>query len=214
MELSLTGQILDFASAVVLGGFLGFVYDCMRIIRGRLPLRAVTAVLDGLFWIVCAMTVFWFAMRHGDGELRLFVLTAVLIGIVFYFCLLSAFVRTVGFILADGAAELAGVLLRPVIAILKIIHKIFTNLFSFCRKWYILLAKQLKRRRRPRGEGDEKAQGEPAGQAGHPRFRHMVGHDAHQPPRADQRKKSRIRRFGKPARGAKTPHGDRSQYRI
>ncbi|MDR0293364.1 MAG: spore cortex biosynthesis protein YabQ, partial [Oscillospiraceae bacterium] len=123
MEVSLLGQTAEFAAALLLGAGLGFVYDCMRVIRGRLPLRAVTAALDVLFWGVCAAAAFWFAMSFGGGELRIFSLVAMMGGIVAYFCLLSVFVRAVGFTAADGVIELFRVLLHPFWVILKKIHK-------------------------------------------------------------------------------------------
>jgi hypothetical protein len=163
MDISLISQTAEFALALLLGAGLGFVYDCMRIARGRIPLRGVTAALDMLFWAVCAGASFWFAMSVGGGKLRLFAMLAIALGIIVYFSLLSVFVRAVGFVIADGIIELFRVVFRPVFAVLKKINKIFIKTFSFLLKWRIIVAMRLKWK-----EGaDEKVKKKEQRDAGH-----------------------------------------------
>jgi spore cortex biosynthesis protein YabQ len=146
MGVSLISQASEFALASLLGAGLGFVYDCMRIMRGRIPLRGITAVLDLLFWAVCAGAAFWFAMSAGGGELRIFAAVAIALGIAAYFSLLSGFVRAVGFVIADGIIELFRVIFRPVFAVLKIICEFFVKTFAFFEKWRIMELARMKRK--------------------------------------------------------------------
>jgi hypothetical protein len=217
MNVSLPGQAAEFALALLLGAGLGFIYDCMRIVRGRLPLRGVTMALDGVFCLFCAAAAFWFAMGSGGGELRLSSIVAVTFGVILYFYLLSGFVRSVGFVLADGAIELFSVFSRPFISVIKIIHKIFTKGFSFMKKCHIIMAERKIRRKKAHGsrKKEGKKQEEIAGQTGDPHFRRMVGGHARQPSGADKPKKSRKRRYRSPARGAEDPQHDAGGgYRI
>lgn len=191
METSLYGQLFEVAAALLLGAGMGFVYDCMKIIRGRLPMRWLTALLDILFWVVCAAMAFWFAMTFGGGELRLFSLLAMALGIVVYFLLLSVYIRAAGFSLIDGAAELFRLLFRPFAAVGKIIHKILTKLFPFVRKWHIL-REERARRKLEQGELDT-YETSMAEETGNPHIRGMVGGHSRVAARANQQKKGRKR---------------------
>jgi hypothetical protein len=207
MEISLPAQMAEFAFALLLGAGFGFMYDCMRIVRGRLPLRGVTMVLDGLFCLFCAAAAFWFAMSFGGGRLRLSSIIAVSFGVILYFYLLSAFVRSVGFVLIDGVIELFRVVFRPFISISKKIHKILTKSFSFLKKCHIIRAERKKRRKKPGGTGKKKnkTQEEIAGQTGDSHLRRMVGDHLGKPSGADQPKASRKRRHRSRAGRAEDP---------
>ena len=59
---SVSGQAAFFGGAVLLGGGVGVLYDLFRVIRVRIGLRAVGAVLDLLFWTAATAAE---AMRVG-----------------------------------------------------------------------------------------------------------------------------------------------------
>jgi spore cortex biosynthesis protein YabQ len=210
MEISLYGQLYEVAAALLLGVGMGFVYDCMRIVRGRLPLRFVTALLDILFWIVCAAMAFWFAMTFGGGELQIFSLGAMALGIVVYFLLLSVFIRAAGFAVIDGAAELIRVIFIPLKLIGKKIHIFLTKLFPFVRRWHILREEhkiaELRNRETKRGAKEK----ELAGKAGHTGIRGVVGGDAYNAAGANQQTKSRKRGAGGKSGGAAAAGGNPS----
>jgi hypothetical protein len=218
MDVSLISQASEFALALLLGAGLGFVYDCMRIARGRIPLRGVTAALDLLFWATCAGASFWFAMGVGGGELRLFAMLAIALGIVAYFSLLSVFVRAVGFVIADGVIELFRVVFRPFFAVLKKIHKILIKTFSFFLKWRIMEAIRLKRKEGTDERGKEKRQGAPgqAGQAVHSRdFRRLRRRGDFQPLGPDNPAEGGNGGTAVPGGGAEAPQrGAGRGYRV
>jgi hypothetical protein len=217
MEISLLEQAVEFALALMLGVCLGFLYDTMRIIRGRLPLKAVTAILDGLYWLACAAAVFWFTMSFGGGELRLSSVIAVILGVIAYFCLFSVYVRAVGFALADGAIELFRVIFRPIMYAVKKINKFLTNVFSFLEKWRIIVDERKKRRKNPNGTGKtkEQKQKEIAGQSGDSHIRRLGGDNPHRPSGADQREEKRGRRTGSAGGGTEdTQRGALGGYRL
>jgi spore cortex biosynthesis protein YabQ len=206
MEVSLHGQLLEFAAALLMGAGMGFVYDCMRIVRGRVPLRIVTAMLDLLFWLTCAAMAFWFAMTFGSGELREFSLLAMGLGIVAYFLLLSVFVRAVGFAVVDGATELIRVLTLPFVFVAKKIHKVLTKLFPFIQRWHIL------REERKNGDTErrkhETKEKTLAGQAGDFGVCGVVSPHSGGVAGSNQQTQKRKRRTGKVPNGAGAPERD------
>ncbi len=137
MDISITGQGLEFLYSILMGVGLGIVYDVMRIFRGRIRFWIITAILDVVFWAVCSFAAFWFAMGIGGGQLRLFAMAGIAVGAAIHFLLLSRPVRAVGFFLADGTITLVQILLVPVNALLSVWQRVcrgFLKTFSYMDK--------------------------------------------------------------------------------
>ena len=62
MEISIILQARQAVAAIVLGICAGLLYDFFRALRRRFPSASFTAVLDALFWIICAFSAFLFGM--------------------------------------------------------------------------------------------------------------------------------------------------------
>ena len=103
MEVSLAGQAQAFLGALVLGGGMGLVYDLFRLFRLRLPVRALGALLDLIYWPLGVCALFIYAVAAGDGEVRLYLMLGIALGSLCYFRLFSLYARVLGDKLADLA---------------------------------------------------------------------------------------------------------------
>ena len=74
-EISLKGQLLSFAAALVLGAALCLFYDILRALRstGFNSFAAVT-VTDVFFWLTAAVLTFLLLLGLSGGEIRGYVL--------------------------------------------------------------------------------------------------------------------------------------------
>lgn len=76
--------------ALVMGIFVTFVYDILRIMRRVFPHSGFMTSLEDLgFWIYCAAEVFLLMYQMSDGTLRWFAVLGALVGIVVYKKLVS-----------------------------------------------------------------------------------------------------------------------------
>ena len=71
--------------ALLMGIFITFVYDILRILRRVVPHNGFMVSLEDLiFWIYCAEKVFLMMYHESDGNLRWFAVIGALIGMLLY----------------------------------------------------------------------------------------------------------------------------------
>lgn len=110
--------------ALLMGIFITFVYDIIRIFRRVVSHNSFFVSLEDLgFWIYCGGTVFLLMYHESNGELRWFAVMGAVGGMLFYGKLVSPFfVKYVSLILSR-LLEIAGKalrwLLRPLGALLR-----------------------------------------------------------------------------------------------
>lgn len=76
--------------ALLMGVFITFVYDILRIIRRVFPHgNFMISLEDMLFWIYCAVKVFVLMYTESNGTLRWFAILGALVGMLAYKKLLS-----------------------------------------------------------------------------------------------------------------------------
>ena len=147
----MSAQLILFLQSILLGAALGLLYDFLRAIRRRGGGELLLTVLDGLYAIASACTIFFFVMA-GDGELRLFVLLGALGGAILHFCLFSG-------PMAPLWDFWLGIFLLPWKFMVNIMKKIGTfckKLFSFWKRWFTIIATRVPRpRRRVKKKGEE-----------------------------------------------------------
>lgn len=87
--------------ALLMGSFITFVYDILRIFRRVFPHRNFLVSLEDLcFWIYCGGEVFLLMYHESDGTLRWFAVLGALVGMLLYRQLISPwFVKYVSFAL-------------------------------------------------------------------------------------------------------------------
>lgn len=103
--------------AVLTGMFITIVYDGLIILRRVIAHKAwVESFEDLVFWIFCAIYVFMWLYREGDGTLRWFAVAGALTGMLLY-------KKTISHFFVKTAVWLLGWLL-------KILGKVFGVLFA------------------------------------------------------------------------------------
>lgn len=71
--------------AVIMGIFITFVYDLLRIFRRVVPHNRFWVSLEDLgFWIYCAAEVFMLMYRESNGSLRWFAVLGAMVGMLAY----------------------------------------------------------------------------------------------------------------------------------
>lgn len=71
--------------ALLMGIFITFVYDILRIFRRVIPHGGFMVSLEDLgFWIYCAAEVFLMMYHESDGNLRWFAVIGALVGMLLY----------------------------------------------------------------------------------------------------------------------------------
>lgn len=84
------GENIFLLHAFLLGVFITFIYDLLRIFRRVIPHSAFFVSLeDLLFWIYCAGEVFLMMYHESDGTLRWFAVGGALFGMFLYKKILS-----------------------------------------------------------------------------------------------------------------------------
>ena len=105
------------------GILCAFLYDCFKIIRHTFRTgKAVTFLLDMLFWILSAFCVFGMLLYANYGRIRLFELLAVLLGAALYFLSISGPI-------VWGGTFLFSYLIRSVFFVCKLLVFPFRMLF-------------------------------------------------------------------------------------
>ena len=76
--------------ALLMGIFITFVYDILRIFRRVVPHKGFFVSLEDLvFWIYCAAEVFLMMYHESDGNLRWFAVIGAMVGMLLYKKLVS-----------------------------------------------------------------------------------------------------------------------------
>lgn len=104
--------------ALLMGIFITFVYDVIRICRRVVPHNSFFVSLEDLgFWIYCGGSVFMLMYHESNGELRWFAVFGAIGGMLLYKKLVSPlFVKYVSFVLSkmlEGLGKVLGWLFHP-----------------------------------------------------------------------------------------------------
>lgn len=99
--------------AFLMGAFITFVYDLLRILRRVIPHAAFFVSLEDIsFWIYCGAEVFLLMYHESDGSLRWFAVMGAMAGMFLYKKLISGlFVKYVSLVL-NKILEILGKILR------------------------------------------------------------------------------------------------------
>lgn len=110
--------------AFLLGIFITFVYDLLRILRRVLPHgKFWVSAEDFVFWIFCGVEVFLLMQRESNGTLRWFAVLGAFAGMILYKKTLSGFlVKRVSCLLKKLLAmitKIGAFLFRPAVLLKK-----------------------------------------------------------------------------------------------
>lgn len=125
MELSISGQALDFLLSCLLGVGLGALYDVFRILRlafwhGKI----IISIQDIVFFVLAAISSFLFMLFRCEGQLRFYVLLGELLGFVVYYF-------TVGFLVIRMSKCIINWVKKILFFLYKIFIRPFVKLFVF-----------------------------------------------------------------------------------
>ena len=115
MAISVTDQAMAFLGALALGGALGVLYDLFRLVRVRLKLRALGALLDLGYWALAVLALFGYCLAAGNGDVRIYLILGIALGGGLYFLTLSLLFRRLGDKLWDIFVFLGKLCLKPLI---------------------------------------------------------------------------------------------------
>ena len=127
------------AQAAALGLAVGLLYDLFRVLRVRVALPLLGAVLDLSFWIIVTVALFVWSQQAWRGEIRLYGIFFLFGGGVLYFWLISTWMLKIGYFLADAAALVWRILTLPLAAAGKLqkkTKKFAKNSFHFAQEWF------------------------------------------------------------------------------
>lgn len=110
--------------ALIMGIFVTFVYDILRIMRRVFPHSGfMTSLEDLVFWVYCAAEVFLLMYQMSDGTLRWFAVLGAMVGIIVYKKLVSPWFVKYTSLALRKVVEILGRMLRflfrPVRALLR-----------------------------------------------------------------------------------------------
>jgi len=107
----MTGENEFLLHSLLMGVFIPFVYDFLRIFRRVIPHGTFLVSLeDFVFWVYCGSEVFLMMYHESDGTLRWFAVVGAMVGMVLYRKLFSGFfVKYTSWLLC----KLLGAVARP-----------------------------------------------------------------------------------------------------
>lgn len=115
MNVSVTGQTLEFIYSGALGIGLGIAYDIFRLFRVHLRAgRILTGVFDVIYWLVAIAALLFFVLTVSGGKMRWYVLLGAFCGGFIYMCTVSyLFFRTLDIII-KVVVRLLHVAVKPI----------------------------------------------------------------------------------------------------
>lgn len=136
MSQDIINEVSFFLGAVFMGIVITFCYDFLLILRRLMRHNGFfVSMEDFLFWVTCAVVVFYMLYRENNGVLRWFAVVGAAIGMVLYKMIIGKhFVHIVSGILMKQISllrKIIGFILRP---FRWMLHKMKKIILFFSRK--------------------------------------------------------------------------------
>lgn len=121
----MSSQVTLFLLTVVLGIFIGFIFDIFRVIRKIIKHKDFFIFIeDTIYWLIVSFLMFYFMLNKNNGEIRFFSFIGVCIGMVLYFYTISNWVINISITVISTIKKILAVILKIVISPIKIIFNI------------------------------------------------------------------------------------------
>lgn len=131
-------QIWEICAALLLGVFLGLIYDICRFVRAfLLPIDknlVICNIIDVLYLIFAGASYCVFIYSASSGRFRWFTAFGLLLGVLLYRLLPSRIIYPVFKWLANVLIKLVRYLLHPIKALLMLIKKAIASLLSTIKR--------------------------------------------------------------------------------
>lgn len=134
MEIDLMHDLASLGLSILIGMFIGVIFDLYRTLRYfSNPKKVLTYIEDLLFWLIIIIIFFVLLVRTTDGILRGFVFIGCFCGGMIYIFLFSKFILTFFIfilkLILEGISEIIKIIIRPISNIYgyskKRVNKIF-----------------------------------------------------------------------------------------
>jgi len=136
-------QAQIFVVFILVGAIIGIFFDCFRILRKTLKTSdIITALEDGMFWILTGLFLIYMIFVFNNGEIRLFLILGVFIGLILYFITISKIFVRLTLIFIETCIKY---FFLPLIKILHFLIKPFKKIFSFLKKKVIVCFIHMKK---------------------------------------------------------------------
>lgn len=114
MELRIEGQLYAALLSIGTGIMAGAFYDILGTIRRRSGSGIIAAIVDGLYWLICAAAMFTLGLSAGEGNQRLFMLALAILGAIVYFLFFGHGLREILDFFGDGIGYIVFVISLPI----------------------------------------------------------------------------------------------------
>ena len=110
--------------ALLMGIFITFIYDILRIIRRVIPHGTLLVSLEDIvFWIYCGVKVFLLMYHESNGTLRWFAILGALVGMILYKKTISPFFVKYVSLLLQKILHIMGkigrIIIKPFVILIK-----------------------------------------------------------------------------------------------
>jgi len=129
-----------FINSLLVGVIITFAYDFLLILRKCIRHNIVfISIEDIIFWLVCALGVFYVLYHENNGILRWFAVLGATIGMFIYKKLVSPlFVKITSAIIIKTFK----ILIKPLLFICRKTLRLLKKIFMFLKKKYIFIARK------------------------------------------------------------------------
>lgn len=91
--MDLNAQLMELVLSLCIGWLLGVLFDAYRVIRNILrPKRFMTAVMDGMYWLVAVVATFTCLLFSNWAEMRFYIFLGIIVGWISYYKFISGYV--------------------------------------------------------------------------------------------------------------------------
>ncbi len=139
MSANIMQEIYFLMHSIVLGVFITFVYDWIRIFRRIVAHNLFfISIEDMLFWIACSIKIFLMLYQENNGMLRWFAIVGAAWGMMLYKILFGRlFVKYVTLVLQKllyFLKKIISIFMRPFYLLLRVIKRFFRKVRIIFRK--------------------------------------------------------------------------------
>ena len=120
-----------FGICLLLGAFLAFLYDLIRILRLLIPHKDVIVDIEDLaFWIFTAWMVFKTLVVYNRGALRAYAFIGMFLGVVIYAFTLSKLLLKFFRLITQKKKKCFRIIISPVTYLIGFIRKMLKNIVT------------------------------------------------------------------------------------
>ena len=149
MNISVTGQTLEFLYSGLLGIGMAAAYDVFRIFRVYMRAgKVLTGIFDVIYWVAAILALLFFVLTVSGGQMRWYVLLGAFCGGFVYICTVSRlFFRALDIIIK--------VLIRLLQLLVKPVYFLSGKTLRFAHSADKRVRESLKKRRMKKNMQDE-----------------------------------------------------------